>query len=193
VKGDHNNRSASPAPPVLATHAQTEQANVNTLDESRIRVVPVDAALRPALLGLGVLPAQRDWVRVIADLLADVALCPGSEPMAILRGDTPVGYYRIEPSARSVAGRDFAVPALGLRAFFIDVHWQGRGVGTQALAALIVDLAERHPQARLLVLTVNCNNHAALQLYLRAGFTDSGELYHGGRSGPQHLLLRVLP
>ena len=47
--------------------------------------------------------------------------------------------------------------------------------------------------ARLLVLTVNRNNHAALHLYRRAGFHDSGELYHGGRSGPQHLLLRALP
>jgi GNAT superfamily N-acetyltransferase len=166
---------------------------MNTPVDSSIRVAPVDAALRPALLRLGVLPAQRDWVRVIADLLADVALCPGSEPMAILRGDTPVGYYRIEPNARSVAGRDFAVPSLGLRAFFIDTHWQGRGYGALALAALIADLAERHRQARQLVLTVNCNNHIATQLYLRAGFIDSGELYHGGRSGPQHLLLRGLP
>ena len=173
-------------------HRQS-RPKVNTSEDSSIRVVPVDAALRPALLGLGVQPAQSDWVRVIADLLADVALCPGSEPMAILRGDTPVGYYRIEPNARSVAGHDFAVPALGLRAFFIDAGWQGRGLGTRALAALIADVTERHPQAKLLVLTVNCNNHVALQLYLRAGFNDSGELYHGGRSGLQHLLLRVLP
>ena len=158
-----------------------------------IRVAPVDLELRPALLRLRVLPAQRDDVSAIGNLLADVALCPGSEPMAILHGDTPVGYYRIEPNARSVAKHDFVVPALALRAFFIDTNWQGRGFGTRALAALISDLAERHPLARLLVLTVNRNNHAALRLYRRAGFHDSGELYHGGRSGPQHLLLRVLP
>jgi GNAT superfamily N-acetyltransferase len=162
-------------------------------EDSAIRVVPVDALLRPALLGLHVLPAQRDWVGGIADLLADVALCPDSEPMAILHGDSPVGYYRIEPNARSVAGRDFGVPSLGLRAFFIDARWQGRGLGALALVALIADVTERHRQAQLLALTVNCNNHSALQLYLRAGFTDSGELYHGGRCGPQHLLLRVLP
>lgn len=158
-----------------------------------IRVVPVEAWLRPALLGLRVLPAQRDWIGAIADLLDDVALCPGSEPMAILHGVTPVGYYRIEPSARSVAGRDFERPALGLRAFFIDADWQGRGFGALALAALIADAADRHRQARLLVLTVNCSNPIAVQLYFRAGFVDSGARYHGGRSGPQHLLLRSLP
>jgi RimJ/RimL family protein N-acetyltransferase len=166
---------------------------VNTSKNSTIRVAPVDAPLRLALLGLHVRPAQRDWVGAIADLLADVAQCTDSEPMAILQGDVPVGYYRLEPNGRTVAGRDFGVPSLGLRAFFIDAGWQGRGLGKQALAALIVDVVERHPRAHLLVLTVNHDNHAALRLYLRAGFTDSGELYHGGRSGPQILLLRVLP
>jgi GNAT superfamily N-acetyltransferase len=158
-----------------------------------IRVVPVDHEMRPALLRLRVRPAQLDYVGPIDSLLADAALCPGSEPMAILHGVTPVGYYRLEANARSVAGHDFEVPALGLRTFLIDADWQGRGIATVALTALVADLVMRHPVARLLVLTVNCNNHAALHLYLRAGFHDSGELYHGGRSGPQHLLLRVLP
>lgn len=158
-----------------------------------IRVVPVDDALRPRLLGLHVLPAQRDWVGAIADLLADVALCPGSEAMAILHGDTAIGYYRIEPTPRSVTGRDLELPSLGLRGFFIDATWQGRGLGQLALQAMFSDLARRHPAARQLALTVNGSNHAALRLYLRAGFSDSGELYHGGRSGPQHLLLRPLP
>jgi GNAT superfamily N-acetyltransferase len=158
-----------------------------------IRVAPVNLELRPALLRLRVLPTQLEYVGAIDSLLADAALCPDSEPMAILLGDKPVGYYRIEASARSVAGHDFAMPALGLRAFLIDAEWQGRGIATLALTALVADLVVRHPGARLLVLTVNRSNHAALRLYQRAGFHDSGELYHGGRSGPQHLMLRALP
>ncbi|HUW54554.1 MAG TPA: GNAT family N-acetyltransferase [Rhodanobacter sp.] len=158
-----------------------------------IRVAPVDAAAHQALLGLRVWPQQRNYVGAIADLLADAASCPACEPMAILHGDTPVGYCRIDANARSVAGRDFDVPALGLRAFFIDAAWQGRGLGAQALAALIADLAGRHRQARLLVLAVASGNHPALRLYRRAGFVDDGALYHGGRSGPQQLLRRDLP
>lgn len=158
-----------------------------------LRVAAVDTLPPSALSSLRVLPQQRAWVGPIADLLADAALCPGSEPMAILHGDTPVGYYRIEPNARSVAGRDFLLPALGLRAFFVDAGWQGRGIGSRALAVMLADLAQRHREARLLVLTASADNGAALRLYQRAGFIDHGELYHGGCSGSQRLLLRNLP
>lgn len=38
------------------------------------------------------------------------------------------------------------------------------------------------------LLTVNELNTAAIGLYLRAGYLDSGDLYHGGSAGPQRLL-----
>jgi GNAT superfamily N-acetyltransferase len=162
-------------------------------DRAAIRVAPVSPAWRDALLALRVTVPQRDFVSDIGPSLVDAEHCPGSTPMAILHGRIPVGYYRIEADARSVTGRDFGQPALGLRSFFIDHRWQGQGLATRALHALIADLVRCHPQARLLVLLVNCRNLTALRLYLRARFVDTGELYHGGRSGPQHLLWRALP
>jgi RimJ/RimL family protein N-acetyltransferase len=126
-------------------------------------------------------------------MLADVAVCSGSEAMSILHDDTVIGCYRLDASARSVSGRDFDRPALGLRSFFIDSQWQGRGFGRAALDALIADAMRRHHHARMLVLTVHTSNTIALKLYRRAGFIENGELYHGGHGGPQHLLLRSLP
>ncbi|HWX65749.1 MAG TPA: hypothetical protein VNZ27_04895 [Rhodanobacter sp.] len=41
--------------------------------------------------------------------------------------------------------------------------------------------------------TVNCDNAGTLALYRHARFVDSGELYHGGRSGPRHLMWRGQP
>ena len=158
-----------------------------------IRVVPVTPELHPALLQLCVTTPQRDFVGDIATSLGDSAGCTSSAPMAILRGDTPVGYYRIEANAGSVCGRDFDRPTIGLRSFFIDHRWQRQGLASQALTALVADLSLRHPTARLLILLVNCRNLPALRLYLRAHFVDTGELYHGGRAGPQHLLWRALP
>lgn len=162
-------------------------------DRPDIRVVPADAARYPALLQLQVHEPQRDFVGPIAVSLADAAQCEGSEAMAILCDGEPIGFYRIETQARSIADRDFERPTLGLRSFFIDARWQGRGLGTHALAAVMRDLAQRHPAARDVVLTVNVRNTPALALYRRAGFRETGGLYHGGRSGPQHVMLGALP
>ncbi|HTV85076.1 MAG TPA: GNAT family N-acetyltransferase [Dyella sp.] len=162
-------------------------------DRAAIRVVPVSPPWRDALLSLRVTAPQRDFVSDIEPSLIDAERCQGSTPMAILRGEVPVGYYRIEAQARSLADCDFDRPAVGLRSFFIDYRWQGQGLATQALQALIGDLAGRHPEAQLLVLLTHGRNLPALRLYLRAGFVDTGQLYHGGRSGPQHLLWRALP
>lgn len=158
-----------------------------------LRVVPVDCSLQAALLQLRVHPAQQVFVGRTEDLLADAQSRPSCEPMAILLDDRPVGLYCIETVARCIAGRDFDRPALGLRGFFIAAHWQGQGLGTRALAELFADLAARHPQARLLALSVDETNLGARRLYQQAGFADSGERYHGGRAGLQHLLLRKLP
>jgi len=162
-------------------------------DRPDIRVVPADAARYPTLLQLQVHESQRDFVGPIAVSLADAAQCEGSEAMAILCDGEPIGFYRIEKQARSIADRDFERPTLGLRSFFIDARWQGRGLGTRALAAVMRDLAQRHPAARDVVLTVNVRNTPALALYRRAGFRETGGLYHGGRSGPQHVMLGALP
>ncbi|HEX7731437.1 MAG TPA: GNAT family N-acetyltransferase [Rhodanobacter sp.] len=158
-----------------------------------IRVCPVTPALRDAVLGLRVRPEQDGFVSPPARTLPDAEQCPDSEPMAILLGDTAIGYYRIERSARSLTGRDADADALGLRSFQLGAAWQGRGLGALAMDALLADLALRHPQARRMLLTVSCANAAALALYLRAGFVDGNTLYHGGRSGPQHVLWRALP
>ena len=161
-------------------------------DHPDIQVAPVNATLRPALLQLGVHETQQAFVGAIADALADAESCYGSEAMAILCDGAPIGFYRIETQPRGIAGRDFPRPTLGLRSFFIDGRWQGRGLGALALAALVDDLAQRHPGAQDLALTVNARNTVGIALYRRAGFVDTGELYHGGPSGPQHLMVRAL-
>lgn len=160
---------------------------------AQVEVAPVTSGLRAAVLALRVRPEQEDFVGPVAVSLLDAEQCPGSTPMIILHAGMPVGYYRVEHDARSVVERPFDAPALGLRSFFIDAAWQGRGLGLPAMAALLEDLPRRHPLARAVVLTVNCRNTAALALYRRAGFVEHGGLYHGGRAGPQHVLARSLP
>jgi len=158
-----------------------------------IRVVPVNASLRAALLALTVSDEQYAFVGRIEASLADAEACEGSEAMAILRDGEPIGFYRLEQHARSIADRPFDHTTVGLRSFFIDTRWQGQGLGTLALDAVLRDVMQRRPTVQAMVLTVNVRNTPALALYRRAGFRETGGLYHGGRSGPQHLMLCALP
>ena len=152
----------------------------------------VDDRLRDAVLTLQIQPDQQSQVGRVTDLLADAESRSSCEPMVVLLDERAIGFYCLETNVRTVTGRDLDQPALGLRGFFIDARWQRRGHGAAAMRALFQDLAVRHPQARLLALTVSAHNTAALTLYQRCGFDDSGERYHGGHTGPQHLLLRAL-
>ncbi|MGN6513420.1 MAG: GNAT family N-acetyltransferase [Lysobacteraceae bacterium] len=165
---------------------------LDDIAEAAVRVCPVTPALHAAVAALGVGAAQRAQVGEVAVHLAQAAQDPCSEAMAVLAGDTVVGFYRLDFAARLVGGRDFGELGVALRPFLVDARWQGRGLGTRALRALLADLRARHPRRRLLVLAVGCANLPALALYRRAGFVDSGQLLPGGRGGPQRLLLRAL-
>jgi RimJ/RimL family protein N-acetyltransferase len=157
-----------------------------------IAVRPVTPALADAVRALQVAPGQGDYVGDTAFNLVQAQADPLSEAMAILADGTVAGFYRLDFAPNAVAGRGFGAPSVGLRAFMLDRAWQGRGLGARATAALCADLQRRHPRRRLLVLTVNCRNTAAIATYRRAGCIDTGELFRGGRAGPQHLMLRAL-
>jgi len=159
-----------------------------------VRVVAVDAALAPAVRALQVAPEQWPFVGDTGANLDQARADPASEAMAVLAGERVVGFYRLDFAAAAIAGRAFAEPSVGLRSYLIDRDAQGRGYGRAAIAACCDDLRRRHPRTRLLALTVNVRNAAAIAAYRKAGFADTGELYLGGSAGPQHLmLLRLHP
>ncbi len=157
-----------------------------------VHVLPITPALAAAIDALQVTPEQHPYVGDTAFNRTQAQDDPFSEAMAILSGQEVIGFYRLDFAANAVAGRGFGVPSVGLRAFMLDHARQGRGDGTRAMRALCADLRQRHPRRRLLVLTVNCRNRAAVVAYRKAGCVDTGELYAGGRAGPQHLMLRGL-
>ncbi|MFC3552384.1 GNAT family N-acetyltransferase [Lysobacter cavernae] len=150
-----------------------------------------DASVR-AVRGLRVAQDQYRFVGDITFNLGDSLRDPMSEAMAVWADGAVIGFYRLDFAPNAVAGRAFERPSVGLRAFVIDQSQQGRGYGTQAMAACCADLRRRHPDRALLVLTVNCSNLAALAAYRKAGFVDTDELYRGGSAGPQHLMLHHL-
>jgi GNAT superfamily N-acetyltransferase len=159
---------------------------------SAIRVLPVDADVRPGVLTLRVQEAQLPFVGRIEDSLADVAVCPGSEALALVLDDGVVGYVRIDRRAAAMGDHPLAEGAVALRSFMIDAGRQGEGLGGRSLDAIHAYVAGRHPDRERILLTVNVRNEAAVHVYRRAGYRDSGELYHGGLAGPQFVLWRPL-
>lgn len=157
-----------------------------------VRVRPVDDATAKAVRALRVAPAQWPYVGDTAANLTVAQQDPHSEAMAILAGERVVGFYRLDYREDAIAERAMPEPSVGLRGFVIDLAQQGHGYGQRAIEACCEDLRLRHPDRRLLALTVNCRNAAAIAAYLKVGFVDTGALYLGGGAGPQHLMLRRL-
>jgi RimJ/RimL family protein N-acetyltransferase len=104
-------------------------------------------------------------------------ICKGDEVLGLFKIDH--GYAQEMPFCK--AGQ------LGLRGFIVDVPAQGKGIGRQATEMLGKYLSQCYPAFSSVLLTVNCKNTQAQRAYLKGGFTDTAELYHGGAAGPQHI------
>jgi GNAT superfamily N-acetyltransferase len=152
-----------------------------------IMLSEVTPALRPLVLALAPLPEQEPFSGVARDTLPAAELAPGRIGVTALLDGVPFGFLMLDtgPEVRAYAPADGVV---GVRGVYVDAGSQGRGLGTAMLRALPAFAGARHPDATHLALTVNVNNPRAIRTYLRAGFADTGRLYHGGRIGPQHVL-----
>jgi RimJ/RimL family protein N-acetyltransferase len=141
------------------------------------------------VLKLGVTNAQEPFVGKIQDILDD--LTEQRDCHVIEDDGVIVGFFIID---RAYADQyDFCSKnEIGFRAYFIDESQQGNGYGKASILTLKDHLRAEYPGYPAVVLSVNCRNDIAYRLYLRGGFTDTGELYHGGSAGPQHILRMAL-
>ncbi|GAB6261270.1 GNAT family N-acetyltransferase [Photobacterium sp. 53610] len=150
-------------------------------------------AMKPAHLEqVAVLSVEETQVKFVGTMNEILVIIDNIvHPHVILDGETVVGFFLID--TRYGQCYDFSeTDALGLRAFFIDQHHQGKGYGKAAVASLKPFLKSAYPEALQLFLTVNCKNPAARYCYEQGGFTDTGDLYLGGAAGPQHIMQMAL-
>ena len=147
----------------------------------------VTPVLRARVLALAPLPEQEPFSGAARDTLPVAEVTPGRVGVVALLDGEPFGYLMLDvgPEVRTYAPGDGVV---GVRGVYVDAASQGRGLGTAMLRALPAFARERYPEATRLALTVNVSNLHAIRAYLRAGFVDTGRMYHGGRLGPQHVL-----
>jgi GNAT superfamily N-acetyltransferase len=152
-----------------------------------ITLSEVTPALRAQVMALAPLPEQEPFSGASRDTLPAAELTPGRIGVVALADGVPFGFLMLDVGAdvRVYAPGDGVV---GVRGVYVDAASQGRGLGIAMLRALPAFARARYPDATRLALTVNLSNPRAIHVYRRAGFTDTGRLYYGGRLGPQHVL-----
>lgn len=100
---------------------------------------------------------------------------------------TLVGYFMLDPNFAQTY--DFCPPqSIVLRGLAIDQNYQGGGIGRRSMQLVGRYTSNLFPGAHKLYLTVNCQNGAARNCYLKAGWTDTNQIYHAGSIGPQHIM-----
>ena len=155
-----------------------------------VTLSPLTLADRDRVAHLAVHPDQVRFAGSVAE--AFDAPAPDVDFHAMMMGDSPVGFFKIDRGYPAAHG--FAEAGdLGLRAVIVDASRQGQGIGTAAMRALPAYLRAHYPQARRLWLTVNMQNPAAIASYRKAGFQDTGAIWPHGGAGPQHIMRLPLP
>jgi diamine N-acetyltransferase len=119
---------------------------------------------------LDVSPEQRAYVAPNVQSVAEAYVLPEADPRLIYADDEPVGFVLFHPREDG--------PEHYIVRFMIDHRFQGQGLGRRALAAAIEWVA-REKTADRVRLSVVPENKAARELYLSAGFVETGEIDHG--------------
>ena len=102
---------------------------------------------------------------------------PGVKGFALLAEDKPVAFLLLKrpPVLPEWADEHSAT----LHALQVDHRAQGNGYGMACLLALPEVARQTWPEIKGLELSVDADNDAAIALYAKYGFVDSGEAYKG--------------
>ncbi|MBB4955492.1 RimJ/RimL family protein N-acetyltransferase [Agrobacterium vitis] len=158
--------------------------------ETELQLSPLSRGETDRVLHLSLPVEQQTFAGAIETAVADDD--PAVDFHMGVVADQPVAFFKIDRDYRrkiSTAPLEdcgYLPGDLGLRAMMVGQQFQGRGYGKAVMAGLKSYLRAHYP-AQHVFLTVNCRNKAAIHLYRAGGWTDTGQLYLGGRAGPQHV------
>jgi diamine N-acetyltransferase len=131
---------------------------------SEIRLEPIGASNRKAVLALELDQDQQDFLADNSSSLREAASDGDARPRAVVAGDRVVGFLMYDAS-----GDDEAL----IYRFMIDRRNQGRGYGRAALSALLKEISVLGHVRDVLVCYMP-ENEGARRLYQSAGFVDEG-------------------
>lgn len=132
---------------------------------SKIRLEPIGASNRKAVLALELSQDQQDFLADNASSLKEAASDDDARPRAVVAGDRVVGFLMYDASEDD----DEAL----IYRFMIDRRNQGQGYGRAALSALLQEIRALGHVRHVLVCYMP-ENEGARRLYQSAGFVDEG-------------------
>ena len=136
--------------------------------ERKITLRPVTDANLNDVLGIKILPEQEGYVLSPAVILSRAwANRENSAEVHVIYADEKVAGMALTYDVTDEPACHF------LMEFIIDEKFQRQGVGYEAMM-LIIDRIKRAPRFGMIELSVDRKNTAAIRLYEKCGFTDSG-------------------
>lgn len=141
--------------------------------KASITLEPINERNYEAVFALEVADEQRAFVSSNMRSIAQAYVYEGAEPYAVKSGTDIVGFAMLYP----LAG-DGEPSVVNLVRIMIDRRYQRRGLGRQTMEAIIENV-RRRPGVRVIQLSVNPQNQAAIQLYESVGFSDTGQISAG--------------
>jgi hypothetical protein len=150
-----------------------------------VTIAPLAEEDIAAVQALTVKPFQKIFSGPSVDLRAGTEA--GFSVHVIKKQGTVVGMFGVD--TRFHFGLAFALADTpGIRSFIIDQNKQGQGLGTEACRMMPFYLRSIVPMARGVYMLVHANNEGAFKSCFRGGWTDTGEKYTLGHTGPHHIL-----
>ncbi|WP_211749863.1 GNAT family N-acetyltransferase [Paenibacillus sp. Marseille-Q4541] len=121
------------------------------------------------ILQIQVKEAQSGYIETVEDCLAEAAVCRMYKPVGLYLGELLVGFamYGFFPE-EGKQGRAW------MDRLVIDASYQGQGLGTVMLEALIEKLISEY-DCEQVYLSVYEDNVVAIRMYEKAGFCFNGE------------------
>jgi diamine N-acetyltransferase len=136
----------------------------------------ISAATVRQIIDLSVAPEQQRFVASNAVSLAQALFTPEAWYRAVYAGDAPAGFVMLYDE--SLADPRPAQPEIALWRFMVDRRFQGQGVGSRALEAVIEHVRGEGGFQELLVSYVP-GEGSPEAFYLRAGFQHTGRVDDG--------------
>ena len=137
------------------------------------------------LLNYDLLEEQKRFTALPADALEKCKEEPDRYPVVILSDSQPAGFFVLH-GWEGVKPYSDNKNAMLLRAYSINLSFQGKGIASESIMLLKHFVKVHFPLVNEIILAVNHSNIMAQNVYKKGGFVDQG-LRAMGREGEMYI------